>query len=237
MLVTVPFLTLMPKCFSPLVWSALNLVTMLIGFNPAFSAKVKGMTSKACAYSLTTMLSSPFKVRAQAANFTASSISGAPPPGIIALFFTRERTTHRASWMDRSVSSSTMRLEPRTRIDTPGYCRFCFNPVKRMMDPSPDPRFCSVTKSADPSFSLVKLSRTVTGSQPSMRDTKSISSRSTSRTTKIFALAQKSRDRSVTASLRIDFWISSTLHPVAAICLIILAMISRSSRRIRSMAV
>mmetsp|Transcript_35791 Transcript_35791/g.78181 ORF Transcript_35791/g.78181 Transcript_35791/m.78181 type:complete len:238 (+) Transcript_35791:384-1097(+) len=237
MLVTVPFLTLMPKCFSPLVWSALNLVTILMGFSPAFSAKVKGMTSKAWAYSRTTMLSSPWRVRAQAPSFTHNSISGAPPPGIMALLFTKERTTHRASWIDRSVSSSTMRLDPRTRIDTPGYCRFCFSPVKRMIDPSPDPRFCSVTNSADPSFSLVKLSSTVTGSQPSMRDTKSISSRSTSRTTKILALAQKSRDRSVTASLRMDFWMSRTLHPVAAICLIILAIISRSSRRIRSMAV
>ncbi len=48
-----PFLTLIPWYFSPWLCLFLNSVTILIGFKPAFSAKVNGITSNASANALT----------------------------------------------------------------------------------------------------------------------------------------------------------------------------------------
>lgn len=48
-LVMAPFLTLMPAVFSPCACLFRNSVTIAIGCNPAFSARVYGITSKASA--------------------------------------------------------------------------------------------------------------------------------------------------------------------------------------------
>ena len=45
----IPFLTLIPAFFSPNLCLFLSSVTISTGFNPAFSAKVYGITSKASA--------------------------------------------------------------------------------------------------------------------------------------------------------------------------------------------
>lgn len=62
MLITHPFLTLIPVYFYPLLCLFLSSVTTIIGFIPAFSAKVNGMISSASAYALKMMASSPFNV-------------------------------------------------------------------------------------------------------------------------------------------------------------------------------
>lgn len=94
-----------------------------MGLRPAFSAKVKGMISKAVAYALRQMASIPSSLSAKAANLRASSVSGAPPPAITAFLRTKQRTTHKASCKDRSASSSTSLLDPRTSkvIVRPGF--------------------------------------------------------------------------------------------------------------------
>lgn len=45
--VIAPRRTLMPEEISPLTWRLRKSVTVAMGFNPAFSAKVDGITSKA----------------------------------------------------------------------------------------------------------------------------------------------------------------------------------------------
>ena len=68
------------------------------------------------------------------------------------------------------------------------------------------------------------------------RQMKSTSSRSMSWTTMMPFLARKCRESSLVASLRMLFWMSSTLAPEATIFLTISAMILRSSFMMRSMA-
>eukprot|EP00438_Fugacium_kawagutii_P004407 Skav228592 [mRNA] locus=scaffold1161:30461:37461:- [translate_table: standard] len=175
----------------------------------------------------------PPMVLAHASNFCATSISGAAPPAMRAFFFTRLRTTHKASWMDLSVSSNSIWLDARTKTETHPPLEVC-RPVKRTILPNSDPSFSSITSSAFASFSVVKVSNVAAASTPKIFEMNSISSRSMSLTTMILAFAQKSSERSVTASLRIDFCTKSTLQPVFAICLTIFASRVRSSRRSRS---
>uniref|UniRef100_A0A8W7PIR2 Uncharacterized protein n=1 Tax=Anopheles coluzzii TaxID=1518534 RepID=A0A8W7PIR2_ANOCL len=99
-------------------FSARISVTVAIGFRPAFSASVEGITSSALANARKQYASTPCSVCAYADSCRAISISGAPPPAIRARFFTRQRTTHSASCSERSASSSTSLFEPRTTIDT-----------------------------------------------------------------------------------------------------------------------
>lgn len=77
--------TLMPAILSP--WACLlrSSVTVEIGFRPAFSASVEGITSRESLYARTQYASMPPRVREYSARRTASSISGAPPPAIRAL--------------------------------------------------------------------------------------------------------------------------------------------------------
>ena len=60
-LITFPFLTLIPENCSPLECFFLNYVTTLIGFIPAFSASVNGIISRAYEYALKIIASIPFK--------------------------------------------------------------------------------------------------------------------------------------------------------------------------------
>lgn len=48
-LIQLTFFTLIPAFFSPIACLLRNSVTMAIGFNPAFSARVVGMISRASA--------------------------------------------------------------------------------------------------------------------------------------------------------------------------------------------
>ena len=75
----------------------LKSVTTYIGFIPAFSAKVNGMISRASAKARTIIEFISLRVLENSYNYIANSISGAPPPGIKPLFFTRDLTTHKAS--------------------------------------------------------------------------------------------------------------------------------------------
>lgn len=68
MSIIVPFLTLIPVQFSPLLCLFLNSVTTLIGFIPAFSAKVKGIISRASAYALKMIASMPLRELAYSLN-------------------------------------------------------------------------------------------------------------------------------------------------------------------------
>mmetsp|Transcript_11345 Transcript_11345/g.27557 ORF Transcript_11345/g.27557 Transcript_11345/m.27557 type:complete len:248 (+) Transcript_11345:1678-2421(+) len=89
-----------------------------MGLRPAFSASVYGMISKAEAYALTQYACIPDNSLAYCARATDSSVSGAPPPAMRKRFLTSDLTTQRASCKDRSASSRTKLLDPRTRIDT-----------------------------------------------------------------------------------------------------------------------
>jgi len=73
-----------------------------------------------------------------------------------------------------------------------------------------------------------------TGMHPQVLEMNSMSSRSTSFTTRIFIFARKWRESSLTASRRMDFWMSSTLQPVLEIFLHMSRMYLRSSLRMRS---
>jgi hypothetical protein len=66
-------------------WRFLNSVTVAIGFNPAFSANVYGITSNASANARIQYWSTPDKLWAYSAKRTANSISGAAPPAINAV--------------------------------------------------------------------------------------------------------------------------------------------------------
>ena len=91
-------------------------VTIFTGFNPQFYAKVNGITSKACAYSSTIILSIPLMVYAYCSRALQTSISIAPPPATMPLFFTIDLTTHKASCIDLSASSMINLLVPLTKI-------------------------------------------------------------------------------------------------------------------------
>jgi hypothetical protein len=56
------FLTLIPAFLSPIACLFLNSVTIEIGFNPAFSASVVGITSNASAYAWKQYASFPLRV-------------------------------------------------------------------------------------------------------------------------------------------------------------------------------
>ena len=85
----------------------LNSVTKLMGSNPAFSASVYGISSRASPNALTQYESFPKISLEWAKSFEETSISTAAPPGTKDLFFTKALTTQRASWRDLSASSNT----------------------------------------------------------------------------------------------------------------------------------
>lgn len=88
---TPPLLMLIPAFFCPCACLCLKSVTTLMLFNPAFSASVVGMTSRASANAFQQMDSVPESWRASVESWCAISISGAPPPARSAFFLTRER--------------------------------------------------------------------------------------------------------------------------------------------------
>ena len=75
----------MPAVSSPSACLVRRSVTVAMGFRPAFSAKVKGITSRASAKARKQYCSMPDSVLAWAARRRDSSVSGAPPPAISAL--------------------------------------------------------------------------------------------------------------------------------------------------------
>mmetsp|Transcript_11668 Transcript_11668/g.18987 ORF Transcript_11668/g.18987 Transcript_11668/m.18987 type:complete len:285 (+) Transcript_11668:69-923(+) len=227
-----PVRTLIPAVAHPSACWRRSSVTILIGFKPAFSAKVYGTTSKASAKALTQNWDCPLRVFAYWDRRRASSASGAPPPTMRNLFLTKQRTTHKASCNDRSASPRTNLFDPRQRTVT--VLPLFGQPVTLIT--LPDPRDTSSTSFAWPSFSGRKLSTWATGRHPTVRLMNSISVRSTSLMTMIFIFARKWRERSFVASRKIDFCTSKTLQPESLIFLHNFNMYLRSSRRIRSIA-
>ena len=146
-------------------------------------------------------------------------------------FFTTERMTQSASWMERSVSSRTNGLEPRTHMEIvrPGLG----TPVIFTTFVEAPTVFSSAT-SAWPSISGVNWSMCATGLQSTVWLMNSMSLRSMLVTTMILSLDRKCSDKSFTASRRTDFWMSSTLQPVFWMALHILRICLRSSRKMRS---
>lgn len=116
--VIVPLFTLIPVYISPSACLLRNSVTTDIGFNPAFSAKVYGITLSASANALTQYASEPPNVLAHFSNCIATSISGAPPPTRRYFSLTNDLTTQRASCNDLSASSTTSLLDPLTKTET-----------------------------------------------------------------------------------------------------------------------
>jgi len=96
-LTTLPFLTWIPAFLLPNACKFLSSVTTLIGLSPAFSARVKGIISKASANAFTQHYSAPDNSLEYFASFYDNSISIEPPPGMIPLFLTKHLTTQRAS--------------------------------------------------------------------------------------------------------------------------------------------
>merc|ERR1712012_533431 len=220
-----PFLTLIPAIFSPCACLFLSSVTVEMGFRPAFSARVNGMTSRASENWRKQYCSIPARVLEYSDRRRASSISGAPPPAIKNLFLTRHLMTQSASWIDLSASSSTSLLDPRTRTETVRPWFWMPENLTTLLAPA----WTSSTRSAVPSISGWKWSKLAMGLQSRVLQTNSMSSRSTSLTTMIFVLERKWMARSLTASLRMDFWMRSTLQPAFLIRLTILRMYCLSS--------
>mmetsp|Transcript_13076 Transcript_13076/g.42851 ORF Transcript_13076/g.42851 Transcript_13076/m.42851 type:complete len:268 (+) Transcript_13076:369-1172(+) len=233
MLVTLPLRTLMPAATSPAACLFRSSVTTWIASSPAFSASVYGTTSIASAKARTQYECMPRRVSAHLESSYEMRISGAPPPGVRKRFFTRHRSTHSASCSERSDSSSTSWLDALHKMVT--VLPALGTPVTRTILPSPVETSC--TSSALPSFSGWKVSMLAIGRQPHVLQMNSTSSRSMSLTTRIFILARKWSERSVTASRRMDFWISSTLHPDFCTFLHMSRMYLRSSLRMRSICV
>ena len=180
------FRTLMPWYFLPLACRLRSSVTIWIGLSPAFSASVYGMISSASANARTHHWSRPASVLAHALSLRLSCISGAPPPAISARFCIRHRMTHNASCRDRSASSSTNLLLPRS--NTLAVCPGLATPV--IFTTLPLPTLAVSTRAAEPSFSGFMWSTCEIGRHPSDLLMCSISSRSMFCTTMIFALAR-----------------------------------------------
>mmetsp|Transcript_41612 Transcript_41612/g.133813 ORF Transcript_41612/g.133813 Transcript_41612/m.133813 type:complete len:268 (+) Transcript_41612:163-966(+) len=233
MFVTLPLRTLMPAAFSPSACLFRSSVTTWMASSPAFSASVYGTTSIASANARTQYECMPSSESAHLESSYESRISGAPPPGVRNRFLTRQRSTQSASCSERSDSSSTRLLDALHRMVTvlPSFG----TPVTRTILPSLVDT--SWTSSARPSFSGWKVSMFAMGRQPQVLQMNSTSSRSMSLTTRIFIFARKCSDRSLTASRRIDFWMSSTLQPLFCTFLHMSRMYLRSSLRIRSICV
>mmetsp|Transcript_27304 Transcript_27304/g.44332 ORF Transcript_27304/g.44332 Transcript_27304/m.44332 type:complete len:254 (+) Transcript_27304:66-827(+) len=191
MLEMCPFLTSMPAPMVPSACAFLNSVTISMGFNPAFSANVYGMTSSASAYALKQCESMPVVSNASSRRRSDASVSAAPPPAIRYRCFTNERTTHWASWTERLASANTSSFDPRSNTVEvrPGLAT-----PTNLTTLCPDPgRTTSPTCSALPSFSGDRESTWGTGVHPRVRQTNSTSVRSMSVTTRMPILARKCR--------------------------------------------
>ena len=183
----VPLRTLMPKLALPVVACLFrSSVTISMGFKPAFSASVYGITSSASANALTHTASMPGSVRAHFPSCCDASTSGAPPPQMRNRFCTRHRMTHSASCSERSASSMTSLLDPRHRMETV-LPMFSMPVIFTILSV---PHCTEATSAALPSLSGVSWSTCATGWHLRVLLMNSTSSRSTSRTTRIFALAR-----------------------------------------------
>ncbi|KAH3680948.1 hypothetical protein WICMUC_000091 [Wickerhamomyces mucosus] len=131
-----------------------------------------------------------------------TSISGAPPPAINAFSLTKQRITHKASCNERSVSSKIKLLAPRQTIETVGWVTFLTPVISTILEPDDS---ISSTKSAEPNLSSVNKSISEIGLQDKDLLKNSISSRSISLITIIPNFDKKCNDKSLTASLKIDF--------------------------------
>lgn len=175
-----PLLMEIPAYLCPRACLFLSSVTMLMGLRPAFSARVYGMTSRASANARTIKELTPFIYLDIFASCWEISTSGTPPPGTSPLFFTRERTTHKASCKLLSASSITLiiyiirtynwkkriltrEFEPRHKIVM--VLAFDWTPVIFKMRESSD-NFTSSQRSAWPNFSGVRLSMWAMGTAP-----------------------------------------------------------------------
>mmetsp|Transcript_10330 Transcript_10330/g.25327 ORF Transcript_10330/g.25327 Transcript_10330/m.25327 type:complete len:220 (-) Transcript_10330:1054-1713(-) len=183
----VPLRTLMPKLGLPSSACLLrSSVTISMGLSPAFSASVYGITSSASANALTHTASMPLSVRAHLPSCWLTSTSGAPPPTMRKRFCTRQRMTHSASCSERSASAHTSLLLPRHSTVT--VLPMSLMPV--IFTILSAPHCTSFTSSAWPSLSGVSWSTCATGMHFRVLLMNSTSSRSTSRTTRILALAR-----------------------------------------------
>merc|ERR1719471_1316489 len=134
------------------------------------------MSLRALAKALMQKPSNPPTLSAYSFSRNDTSASGAPPPGISLAFFTRQRTTQRASWIDLSASAQTNWFDPRTKMEQvlPGF----FTPV--ILSTRPEEHGTSSANSACPSISLENRSTDAMGLQPRVLHTNSTSSLSMS---------------------------------------------------------
>jgi len=112
----------------------------------------------------------------------------------------RHRTTHKASWIDRSASCITNLLLPRTMILTvrPGFV------IPEIFTIRLPLTFTSSTNSAVERLSATKWSKLAIGRQPKVLEINSMSSLSISFIVKIFTLSKKCWAKSLNASLKYE---------------------------------
>mmetsp|Transcript_8059 Transcript_8059/g.20347 ORF Transcript_8059/g.20347 Transcript_8059/m.20347 type:complete len:249 (-) Transcript_8059:809-1555(-) len=103
---------------SPLLCAAIICVTTVVAFRPAFSAKVRGTTSRASANLLIAYCSRPGVLSARVRRRTESSVSVAPAPGTKRASRVIPLYTLTASSMQRSMSSSKFEVAARTSTVT-----------------------------------------------------------------------------------------------------------------------
>src|SRR5438093_5167609 len=158
---TLPLKTLIPANLFPFLCCWRSSIRMSIGSRPAFSARVRGMTSTASANASMAICSRPPTVEAKSRKARAISIALEPPPLMTLPSSIATATTLVASSRDRSSSSTTCSVPPRRRIET----AFGFlHPVTKVISSSPI--FFSYTCFAKPRSSFDSSSSFVTTLPP-----------------------------------------------------------------------
>ncbi len=113
-----PSNTSSPKFFFPPSCAARIATSISMASSPAFSARVRGMISRAAANASIASWTRPPSCDAYFLNWSESSVSGAPPPATIFFPSTTTLITISASWIARSSSSTTCCVPPRTIMET-----------------------------------------------------------------------------------------------------------------------
>mmetsp|Transcript_7892 Transcript_7892/g.14283 ORF Transcript_7892/g.14283 Transcript_7892/m.14283 type:complete len:221 (-) Transcript_7892:988-1650(-) len=91
-----------------------TLASSSMGERPQFSARARGMSSRASAKARMAYWSVPITVSAWALTEREQAISAEPPPYTTRLSLMRLRTTHMASWRDLLASSTIILFPPLT---------------------------------------------------------------------------------------------------------------------------
>ena len=146
----------MPACAWPSAWALRSSMSVVTGSRPAFSARVRGMISKAEAKASMAICSRPPTVSAKVRRSRERAARTLPPPVRTAPSSQATETTPTASSKARRISSTTCSVPPRRSTETDFASG---QPVMNVMSESPI--FFSSTRAAIPRSLLLMSSRFV----------------------------------------------------------------------------